>query len=243
MSQATNAMGTVSFAYDSKGGPQQVTYPNGRSIYYGFNGDRQRSFIADSHGYNITYQYNRRKQLIAIVHAQTQQALVQLEYNSRGLLSTKTFGNGAFTSFTYIDGATVLASVTNYDLNGSQASYYIYEYDSKGRVIGMTTNEGNWTFGYDPAGQMVEWTNPYGDITTYTYDGRSNRVVLSRNGRQSGYETNSVNQYMSFNQSHRFYYDANGNLIRKTSGERNESFLFDSEGKLVQTKVPGKTYV
>ena len=243
MSQATNAVGTVSFSYNSQGGPQHVTYPNGRAIYYGFNSDRQRSFIADSHGYNITYQYNRKKQLTAIVHAQTQQALVQFEYNSRGLLSRKTLGNGAFTTFSYIDGATVLASVTNYNLNGSQSSYYIYEYDSKGRVIGITASEGNWTFGYDPAGQMVEWTNPYGDKTTYTYDGRSNRVVLSRNGRQSGYETNSVNQYMSFNQSHRFYYDANGNLIRKTSRERNESFVFDSEEKLVQTEVPGKMYV
>ena len=243
MSQVTNAMGTVSFDYDSQGGPQQVTYPNGRSIYYGFTGDRQRSFIADSHGYNITYQYNQKKQLIGIVHALTQQVLAQFEYNSRGFLSRKILGNGAFTSFAYVDGATVLASITNYNLNGSQSSYYIYEYDSKGRVIGMNTSEGNWTFGYDPAGQMVEWTNPYGDITTYTYDGRSNRVILSRNGRQSGYETNSVNQYMSFNQSHHFYYDANGNLIRKTFGELNESFVFDAEGKLVQTEVPGKLYV
>ena len=243
MSQATNGIGTVTFAYDDQGIPQQVAYPNGRSVYYGYNSDRQRSFVADSHGYNVTYQYNQKKQLTAIVHSQTHQPLVQFEYNSRGFLSRKTLGNGAFSLFSYVDGATVVESITNYNSNGSQASYYIYEYDPKARIIGIVSSEGNWTFGYDPAGQMVEWVNPRGDVTTYTYDGRSNRVVLSVNGRQSGYETNSVNQYVSFNQTERFNYDANGNLMNKTSMERNESYAFDAEGRLVQTEVPGKTYV
>lgn len=242
MSRATNSMGSMTFTYNDQGGPQLVTYPNGRSIYYGFNGDNQRSFTADSHGYNVTYQYNRKKQLTAVLYASTQQPVVQLEYNSRGLLSRKVLGNGAFTTFTYTDDATELSSITNYNTNGTQSSSYSYNYDVKGRIVQISTTEGNWTFDYDPAGQMIKWTIPDGDATTYSYDGRSNRVVMSVNGRQSGYETNNMNQYMSFNQSDRFSYDTNGNLIRKMSRGRNESFVFDSEGKLIQTEIPGKTY-
>lgn len=243
VNQASNSMGSVIITYDDRGGPEQISYPNGRTVHYGFNSDNQRSFTADSHGYNVSYQYNQKKQLIAVTYTSTGQPVVLFEYNSRGLLSRKTLGNGAFTTFTYIDDITDLSTITNYDTNGTLSSYYIYGYDVKGRIIQISTIEGNWTFGYDPAGQVIEWTNPDGDVTTYSYDGRSNRVVMTENGRESGYETNNVNQYISFNQSDRFSYDANGNLIRKIFRGRNESFQFDAEGKLIQTEVPGKRYV
>ena len=243
MSQATNSMGSVTITYNNRGGPEQVSYPNGRTVHYGFNSDNQRSFTADSHGYNITYQYNQKKQLTAVMYTNTHQPVVEFEYNSRGLVSRKTLGNGAFTTFTYADDATDLSSITNYYANGTLSSYYSYDYDVKGRIMQIGTVDGNWTFGYDPAGQMIEWINPDGDVTTYSYDGRSNRVVMTENGRESGYETNSVNQYNSFNQSDYFSYDANGNLIRKISRGRNESFRFDAESKLIQTEVPGKQYV
>ena len=243
MSQATNAMGTMTFAYDDQGLQNRVTYPNGRSIYYGFNDDKQRTFVADGNGYNITYQYNRKKQLVAVQHGDTQEPVVQFEYNSRGLLSRKTLGNGVYTLFTYVNGSTELSSITNFNMSGAQLSSYCYEYDAKGRVMRMTTNDGSWTYDYDPAGQMVKSTDPSGDATEYTYDGRSNRVVVSKNGKKSAYETNNVNQYMSFNQSDQFSYDANGNLVRKTTGTQDESYSYDAEGKLVQTQVPGKTYV
>ena len=185
MSQATNAMGSVTITYNDKGGPRQVSYPNGRTIYYGFNNDNQRSFTADSHGYNVTYQYNQKKQLTAVKYASTQQPVVQFEYNSRGLVSRKILGNGAFVTYTYIDNTTELSSIANHNTSGTQSSFYSYDYDAKGRIIQITTTDGNWTFGYDPAGQMIKWTSPDGDVTTYSYDGRSNRVVMSENGRQS----------------------------------------------------------
>ena len=91
---------------------------------------------------------------------------------------------------------------------------------------------------------MVKWTTTDGDMSTYTYDGRSNRLVSTVNGRESGYETNNVNQYISFNQTDHFSYDLNGNLVRKFSRGRNETFVFDAEMKLIQTEVsPGKVYV
>ena len=243
MTQATNSMGSVTIVYDDKGGPQQISYPNGRTVYYGFNSDNQRSYTADNNGYSTVYNYNRKKQLTAVMHTSTQQPMAEFEYNSRGLLSRKTLGNGAFTTFAYVDDTTDLSSITNYDSNGTLSSYYSYDYDVKGRIIQISTIDGNWTFGYDPAGQMIEWTNSDGDVTTYSYDGRSNRVVMTENGRESGYETNNMNQYSSFNQSDQFSYDANGNLIRKVARGRIESFFFDAEGKLIRTEVPGKQYV
>ena len=243
MNQATNSIGSIFFTYSDQGDPQVVSYPDGRSIYYGFNEDRQRSFTADNHGYNVTYQYNNKQQLVSIVCLSTQQPVAQFEYNSRGLLSRKVLGNGAFTTYAYVTDTAELLSVVNHYANGTVSSCFSYSYDSRGRIIGITTNEGNWTYSYDPAGQMVQWINPEGDTTTYTYDGRSNRVVSSVNGRLSGYETNNVNQYTSFNQSNHFFYDANGNLIKKISGEQNVTFVFDAEGKLIQSNAPRKRYI
>ena len=243
MTQASNSLGRITFTYYEQGTPQQVTYPNGRSVYYGFNQDQQRTFTADNRGYNVTYQYNSMKQLVAVLYSSTQQPVVQFEYNSKGMLSRKVLGNGFSTIFTYVDGTADLSSITNFNANGTVISYFGYEYDRKGQITKVATLEGNWTYSYDPVGQMVKWTNPQGDVTTYTYDGRGNRVVMTVNGRQAGYETNSMNQYRLFNQSDQFNFDANGNLIEKMTSEQNEKFVFNTEGKMIKTEVPGKKYV
>ena len=53
-----------------------------------------------------------------------------------------------------------------------QVSYIGYECDRKGQITKVAIAlEGNWTYSYDPLGQMVKWTNSQGAVTTYTYDG------------------------------------------------------------------------
>ena len=237
--RATNREGSITVFYYEHGAPQQVSYPNGRSVYYGYNDDYQRSYTADNLGFNVSYYYNEKKLLSSIRNSTSNESIVSFEYDVNGKLSRKTLANGAYTIFDYDENTRRLSSTMNYHSNNSLSSKFEYTYDTKGRVVGILTTTGNWTYRYDPGGQMVGWTDPYGNSEEYGYDGRSNRVFLTANGRKMGYSTNNMNQYMSFNQT-QFLYDSDGNLVRKNTTGYVETYGFDAESKFIQSQVPDK---
>ena len=238
--RATNSEGSITVFYYEHGAPQQVSYPNGRSVYYGYNSDYQRSFTADNLGFNISYHYNGKKLLSAIRNSTTDESIVSFEYDVNGKLSQKILGNGAYTVFAYDGRTRRLSSTMNYHSNHTISSMFEYTYDTKGRVVAVLTTAGNWTYKYDPGGQLVSWNDPYGNSEMYGYDGRSNRVFLTGIGGKFGYSTNNMNQYTSFNQT-QFSYDTDGNLVSKNTAGYVESYGFDAESKLVHSQVPGKS--
>ena len=52
-----------------------------------------------------------------------------------------------------------LSAVRNFLPNGEESSYFIYSYDKRGRITTLTTENGVWTYIYDPASQLqlVKW--------------------------------------------------------------------------------------
>ena len=224
--------------YNTNGSPHQIVYSNGRTLTYGYNDENQRSFIADNNGYNVTYTYDGGDRLSEIRQASSGELVSRFEYNSRGRLSRKTLGNGAYTMYGYEEMSGLLTELRNYLPNGTLSSSFLYEYDSERKVRGISTHLGNNTYGYDASGQLVKWTDENGDISEYRYDSRGNRLVLRRNGREEGYSVNNMNQYMEYNGTETFLYDMNGNLREKGSSERRERFVFDAEGRLTRTETP-----
>lgn len=238
--RATNSEGSTTVFYYEHGAPQQVSYPNGRSVYYGYNSDYQRSYTADNMGFNISYHYNGKKLLSEIRNATSNETIVSFEYDVHGKLSRKLLSNGAYTVYTYEEATQRLSSTMNYHSNDSLSSKFEYTYDTKGRTVGVETTAGNWTYKYDPGGQLIGWIDPSGNVEEYGYDGRSNRAFMSVNGQKFGYSTNNMNQYTSFNQT-TFFYDDDGNLVRKNTTGYVEAYGFDAESKLTQSQAPGKT--
>lgn len=226
--------------YYEHGAPQQVSYPNGQSVYYGYNSDYQRSYTADNLGFNISYYYNEKKLLSEIRNSTSNETIVSFEYDVNGKLSRKLLRNGAYTIYNYEEATNRLSSTMNYHSNDTLSSKFEYTYDTKGRVVGIETTAGNWTYKYDPGGQLIGWTDPNGNTEEYGYDGRSNRVFMSVNGQKFGYSTNNMNQYTSFNQT-TFFYDADGNLVRKNTTGYVETYDFDAESRLTQSQAPSKT--
>jgi YD repeat-containing protein len=166
--------------------------------------------------------------------------IAQYNYSEAGKLERKTLGNGAYTVYQYNGPNQQLSEVRNFLPGGQESTYFIYEYDKRGRITTMTTESGVWTYSYDSASQLVKWVTPEGDATEYTYDSRGNRLVQTRNGRKEGYSANSVNQYLTFNETENFVFDANGHLRQKTVQGSTERFTFDAEGKLIETETPDK---
>lgn len=236
--QGTNKEGTIEIKYDSIGRPTEISYPNGHSLSYGYDSQDKRTFIADNNGYNVTYVYDGRNRLTEIHQSVSGELIVEYQYNERNEVVRKTLGNGAYTTYQYKGRNGQLSEVRNFLPSGEASSYFLYEFDKRGRLISMTSESGVWTYSYDPNGQLVKWATPEGDATEHTYDSRGNRLVQIRSGRQESYSTNSVNQYLEFNETESFFYDANGHLRQKIARGRTESFVFSAEGRLVETETP-----
>ena len=240
MRRGTNKVGTVEIEYDSSGRPRRIIYPNGHVLIYGYNSKDQRTYIADNMGYNVTYFYDEHNRVSEIHDAANLELIVRYQYLATGEVSAKILGNGANTSYSYDGPNRQLSAVRNFLPNGEESGCFIYSYDKRGRLREMTTEHGKWTYKYDPSSQLVKWVNPQNDTVEYIYDSRGNRIVQIKNGREEGYSVNSVNQYLSYNETESFSYDANGFLNQKTSQRRTERFVFNEEGKLIETENPNK---
>ena len=228
----------MQIVYNDDGVPLQVIYSSGHTITYGYNSANQRVYVADNRGYNVTYSYDGKSRLSEIRHANSGELVASFQYGLRGELLQKSLGNGAYSTYHYQGDTQRLSELKNYLPNGILSSRFIYHYDRKGKITGMTSLSGNWTYMYDAAGQLMKWTSSSGGTTEYTYDSRGNRIVQTRNNHQEGYSVNNMNQYTMFNESDTFTYDTNGNLRQKTAGSRLEKFVYNSEGKLTETETP-----
>ena len=197
-------------------------------------------------GLSLVYTYDRFYRLSEVVRLHPSgrvDVLLKLEYNSRGMLSKRVLGNGAYSEYVLDRTNFKLSRMVNYFPNGSISSYFEYNYDRKGRIIQLNTTSGSWYYKYDAASQLIGSTDPQGKIVRYTYDKRKNRLFVSQEpGNKTLYATNEVNQYSSAG-NYDIKYDMNGNVEEKTNREvRNDSvkFKFSAEDFLLQAETPNK---
>ena len=227
----------MEISYDDRGLPQRITYPNERSLTYHYNSRRQRVFLTDGSGLNISYHYDEKYRLSKIYLGESVGILAEFVYNSNGQLLRRSLGNGAYTIYSYVSGTQRLSHLKNYLPNGTLQSMFEYTYDDKQRITKMTTTEGEWRYSYDASGQLVGWTDPSGVSTEYRYDSRGNRIIEKVEQVEVSYSVNAINQYMTYNNTSSFTFDENGNLIEKVANGRSEQFSFDPEGKLIAVET------
>ena len=112
----------------------------------------------------------------------------------------------------------------------------------------MTTLDGQWTYGYDPNGQLLHAvfvsTNPAAVANQdlqYTYDAAGNRTSTIINGVTTAYTTNNLNQYTAIGTGS-LQYDRNGNLVQKTDGGATTTYTYDVRDRLIAASTPGDNW-
>ena len=80
--------------------------------------------------------------------------IVRYAYDQAGRLSSKTLGNGVYSTYEY-DAAGQLVRLENKKGDGSTLSSFQYTYDSRGRRTAMDTHYGTWSYQYDDLGQLT----------------------------------------------------------------------------------------
>ncbi len=197
----------TSYSYDGLGRLSYTTDINGRTVYYAYNAASARITLTFPDANAIGYGVDVANRLTSIGwNAQT--GLLTQGYDNLGRMTGQGKASGS-TSYGY-DAVGRLNSMTN-DLNG-------------------TAYDVGWTFGFNPAGQMISSTATstvydYKELTSTSdgpsYDGlnRDSRLVPVTSACAAG------------------GYDARQNLI--CDGLTNRSFTYDVENRLTAASGSG----
>ncbi len=240
--QTTDATGTTTYHYsnDSHDYLSEIDYPGGQFLKFTYNAAGQRASMTDQDGHVTNYSYDADGRLQKLTDGSNR--LIDLyQYNADGQLSQETKGNGTSTTYQY-NAAGQIVLLVNYAPDGKTVlSSFKYSYATTGLCSGMTTLDGQWTYGYDADGELTTATfqskNPAivpNQSLSYQYDAAGNRVSVTQNGVTTPYTTNNLNQYTSIGTAS-YYYDADGNLVCQQDGAGGATYTYDAENRLIQT--------
>ncbi|HAY0415689.1 TPA: RHS repeat protein, partial [Escherichia coli] len=195
----------------ASGAVTAVTGPDGRTVRYGYNSQRQVT--------SVTYPDGLRS---------------SREYDERGRLTAETSRSGETTRYSYDDPASELPTGIQ-DATGStkqmawsrygqllaftDCSGYTtrYEYDRYGQQIAVHREEGISTYSsYNPRGQMVSQKDAQGRETRYEYSAAGDlTATVSPDGKRSTIE-----------------YDKRGRPVSVTEGGLTRSMGYDAAGRI-----------
>ncbi len=244
--QMVDAAGTTSYTYDSAGRLSTVTDVHGKTITYSYNDCGLRSGWTDQFTGTVSFSYNNMHALTSLTDRNSEQTSYQ--YDTGGRLSKITLANSAYTDYAY-NNRNFVTSVTNKKSDATVISSYTYQYDSAANPTKMTEANGDYTdYGYDNTYQLTsEVMKDSGGTTIYsiswTYDNVGNRATQTKDGNQTSYTYNNMNQ-MTVAGSASFTYDSNGNTASKTESQATTNYTWHYENRLTKIDNPsGDDYV
>jgi len=199
LTSMTDGTGTTSYTYDNGGRLTYIDRPGteGDMTYTYDNGGNRLSMNIP--GMEVTYTYDSLSRLVDV---ESDYGTAAYQYDSKGNLKKKTYGNGTFTDYAY-DELNRLVLLQNKKSTQEIFSGFNYTYDEASMIKTILDNEGNLSsYNYDYAYQLTEEKveDPEGHFLwhdQFTYDNMGNRLTQNKNGIIDYYENNINNQLTS----------------------------------------------
>ena len=246
----TDAKGqTTSYQYDLLSRLTKETDPLGMATSYLYDAVGNLISKTDANGATITYAYNAVNRLTAKSYPDGSSE--SFTYDAVGRILTATNPTVAYI-YAY-DAAGSIISVTDsrgytiaysYDLLGNRNRMILqpgaadqrvtsYAYDGAGRLTGITSGAGTFTYDYDTLGRRKSLSYPNQIIANYSYDSAGRLTNLSHGSVASfAYAHDKVGNRTSktFTETEQyFYYDTIYRLLTVAS-TKPEIFSFDPVG-------------
>ncbi|KPJ58544.1 MAG: hypothetical protein AMJ46_14050, partial [Latescibacteria bacterium DG_63] len=237
----TDSSGTVSMEYDAADRRTKITYPDGRFLEFTYDSVGRRTSMADHTGWIVNYSFDTAGRLYQLTDS-VGSNIITYTYDAAGHLVREDKGNGTYTTYEY-DLTGQVVHLINHAPDDSINSRFDYEYDSAGRVITMSTLDGQWTYEYDSSNQLTHAifvslnpSVPDQDLT-YVYDAAGNRIRTIENGVVTEYVANELNQYNTVGDA-TYTYDEEGNLVAQIGGAYDIVCTYDYKDRLIRVVTP-----
>ncbi|MDR6884016.1 RHS repeat-associated core domain-containing protein [Bacillus sp. 3255] len=220
----TDSTGTTSHTYDNiLGILNKMTYPDGRTLQYGYDMQGNVTNISDPFGSNSYYGYDSRNRLIS-VGPTLHDVDAQYEYYKNNLLKHINQGNNVSSEFIY-DGMQ-LSTLTEKRSDGSLLNTFNYSHDNNGNQLTKVENGAESSFTYDQLNRIAT-SSQFGE--TFGYDNRGNRISMTTN-----------NPFDSPDSS--YTYDKRNRLTNVvTKNGRNVVYRYNGDGLLWERTENGQT--
>lgn len=176
------------FSYDAGGRLTSATDRAGKVTGYEYDSAGRLTKVTDPALKATQYQYDARSRVTAVVDAINQTTsftrdalghVTQISrggysetftYDAAGNRTQRTDFNGAATNYTY-DDLNRPSGVSYPD-----STQVAYAYDALSRLITATNQNGTLSFAYDSMGRLTGSTDPYGIVSSFSYDTNGNRT-------------------------------------------------------------------
>ena len=133
-----------------------------------------------------------------------------------------------------------LKSITVTDPGQNTLMDYFYNFDQMDNITEKQTGHGIYGYDYDELYRLIEANNPTTNDEAFTYDAVGNRLTDA--GVTGDWSYNQNNELLGYDGT-ACEYDANGNMIRKTSGEQITNYIYNLENRLVRVENGSGTVI
>ena len=239
MLSVTDGSMTLSYAYDALGRMMGETHSVLGAVGYSYDARGRMTRLSYPGAFFVDYGYDNTGAMTTVRENGTA-TLATYAYDDLGRRTSLTRGNGAVTSYDY-DGGSRLTSLSH-DLAG-------------------TVHDQNWSFAYNPAGQIIretssnglyDWPAPGPDFNdAYVSNGLNQHTsvasaALSHDGRGntitadgSTYGFDKRNRLTSASPGGTLGYDPAGRLYEKNSGGAATRFAYAGSSPIEEKNVSG----
>ena len=247
MTYAGNRHIAYRFDYDANNRITEITDTGAGVIQYGYDAAGRRTSMTTPEGSYIQYVYNANSLLSGITAAGGYRTNdYAYRYDALNRRVRRDLPNGTKTIYRY-DANSRLTEIVQRDPRNRVAGEIKYAHDSVGNRIEKTIDGEAIRYAYDAIYRLAS-AEPvgrgrkhlYGHIDeAYAYDPVGNRITGPR--PQDLYTYDAGNELLT-DRRHRYEYDPNGHLVRKTRTDhdgqiRTTEFAYDDDSRLVKVTI------
>ncbi|WP_152364023.1 DUF6531 domain-containing protein [Microlunatus speluncae] len=195
-----------------------------------YDGDGRRTSFTRSDGSQTRYEYDQAGRVTAVTEPGLGRAVIERDGIGR-IVSMA--APGLHATWVWNGGGIVRHQVTRHGVTETVE----IERNGAGRVVAQTSNDERTTYGYDPAGQLVEARRSDGSVTGYTYDAAGRLIREVNDGRTTDLDYDRAGQLLTRrgpDGATEYSYDASGRRTREIGPEGERRFSWDPRGFLAR---------
>ena len=207
---------TVGLSHTPNGRLAGITYPDGTSVVYRYDGAGRLSELEHPGGVMrySAYQWQRATRVELPGDRVRREAFDALQRSTRIEVGTNS--------------------------NATAVMNHRYTYNAVGNITQKATLAGPTSYAYDALDRLTQATPPASSglpVEGYTYDAVHNRQSSAHQPGPWSYNGNhELTQWGEGANATRLEYDANGNLVRETRGSTTRTFVYDLFDRLIEIR-------